>query len=331
MLGYINNDSRRFHVFVANRVAQIQRGSQQSQWRYVPSEANPADDASRGLLEENPSTDDRWFKGPSFLWRPDLPTEGDNWEVCADDPEVKTTAVVAATSTDTEVSTWTETVQRFSSWHRLLCVMTLCLRWWLKKQDRISPCSVEEILVTEKRILAQVQKQYFTNELEVLCALNVRTPETDRVPARQRNARIKEKSALYKLDPYLDEDNLIRVGGRISRSDYSPREVHPIVLPKASSCHISMLIIQHAHLSVCHQGRGMTVSRLRRSGYWIIGCISGVSSYLRSCVVCRRLYGNTETQKMAHLPKDRLQAEARLATVVLTTLVPGWYEMAGRM
>ena len=49
VFGYINNDARRFHVFVANHVQQIRDHSSKDQWNYVESKLNPADEASRGL------------------------------------------------------------------------------------------------------------------------------------------------------------------------------------------------------------------------------------------------------------------------------------------
>ena len=49
VLGYIANESRRFHVFVANRVQEIQENTSVDQWKYVESKQNPADEASRGL------------------------------------------------------------------------------------------------------------------------------------------------------------------------------------------------------------------------------------------------------------------------------------------
>ena len=49
VLGYIANQTKQFHVFVANRVQRIQERTTQEQWHYVDTKSNPADDASRGI------------------------------------------------------------------------------------------------------------------------------------------------------------------------------------------------------------------------------------------------------------------------------------------
>ena len=49
VLGYITNESRRFYVYVANRVQLIRSLSTPEQWRYVESEQNPADLATCGV------------------------------------------------------------------------------------------------------------------------------------------------------------------------------------------------------------------------------------------------------------------------------------------
>ncbi|XP_033114267.1 uncharacterized protein LOC117114688, partial [Anneissia japonica] len=66
-LGYISNDSRRFHVFVANRVQTIRNLSEPTQWHYIASEQNPADIASRGSSVEEFLDCDLWWQGPKFL------------------------------------------------------------------------------------------------------------------------------------------------------------------------------------------------------------------------------------------------------------------------
>ena len=67
MLHYISNTKKRYKTFVANRIATIHGSSSPKQWRHVPTDMNPADDASRGLGAEQITSRERWSKGPEFL------------------------------------------------------------------------------------------------------------------------------------------------------------------------------------------------------------------------------------------------------------------------
>ena len=68
VLGFINSTSRRFHVYVANRLQEIHDHTTPQQWDYVDTHFNPADVASRGLTAQQLVDDDsRWLRGPSFL------------------------------------------------------------------------------------------------------------------------------------------------------------------------------------------------------------------------------------------------------------------------
>ena len=69
VLGYIKNDARRFHVFVANRVQQIRDNSTPDQWKYIETKENPTDESSHGLSPQD-LIDSRWLNGPPFLWQP---------------------------------------------------------------------------------------------------------------------------------------------------------------------------------------------------------------------------------------------------------------------
>ena len=65
----IANPSRRFRVFVANRLSVIHENSDVSQWRYVDTKNNPAEIASRGLLPDHCAKTEFWIQGPAFLQR----------------------------------------------------------------------------------------------------------------------------------------------------------------------------------------------------------------------------------------------------------------------
>ena len=67
---YIRNESARYTCFVANRVSQIRELTAVEQWRYVPSGKNPADLASRGVIDMN-VVKNKWWRGPEFLLRAD--------------------------------------------------------------------------------------------------------------------------------------------------------------------------------------------------------------------------------------------------------------------
>ena len=68
VFGYVNNDAKRFHVYVANRVQQIRNLTDPSSWYYVESHSNPADEVSRGLTAKQLLECSRWLSGPEFLW-----------------------------------------------------------------------------------------------------------------------------------------------------------------------------------------------------------------------------------------------------------------------
>ena len=127
----------------------------------------------------------------------------------------------------------------------------------------------------------------------------------DRQKARKRNNTVKLTSNLHKLDPFLDKDGLLRVGGRL-KSSTSPFEIkHPLIVPKNS--HVTVLLIrQFHHGKQHHQGYGMTHNAIRQAGYYIINGRSVVSHIIAKCVICRKLRGRVQDQKMSDLPPERL-------------------------
>ena len=112
-------------------------------------------------------------------------------------------------------------------------------------------------------------------------------------------------SCLYRLDPFVDKDGLMRVGGRIKRADLPVATKHPVILPRKSP--ITDLLIKFCHAKVNHMGRGITLNELRHRGYWIVGGSSAVSNCISQCVICRKLPRPLETQKMSDLPIDRVE------------------------
>ena len=114
-----------------------------------------------------------------------------------------------------------------------------------------------------------------------------------------------ESSRLRRLDPFIDEEGTLRVGGRLKYSSLLYGVKHPVILPRKS--HVTTLIIKHFHERVKHQGKGITMNEIRSNGFWIVGCSQAVSSHIFQCVTCRRLRSSISEQKMADLPEDRTE------------------------
>lgn len=67
VLGFIYNETRRPYVYVHNRVLRIRRSTCPKQWHFVPTDHNPADQATRSVAA-NRLKDTIWFTGPAFLY-----------------------------------------------------------------------------------------------------------------------------------------------------------------------------------------------------------------------------------------------------------------------
>ena len=121
VLGYIGNLRRRFYVYVSNRVEIIRRSSSPEDWRYVPSQLNPADCATRSVKATNLATS-LWLTGPDFLLDPEksAPPEDDSTEVREEDPEVKPEVRAFVTTKSTRNIIECSRFTRFSRWRNLI-------------------------------------------------------------------------------------------------------------------------------------------------------------------------------------------------------------------
>ncbi|CAB3997334.1 Hypothetical predicted protein [Paramuricea clavata] len=120
VLGYIQNESRRFYVYVANRIQIIRSISDPSQWKYVETTHNPADIATRGKPAKQ-LVAFSWFNGPEFL-RNDhsSPTTNDHeLSIMSDDPEVRPEVSTYSSEVQLIESLGSERFNRFSRWTTL--------------------------------------------------------------------------------------------------------------------------------------------------------------------------------------------------------------------
>ena len=147
--------------------------------------------------------------------------------------------------------------------------------------------SVPQLQQAEKAI----QSQYFKEEIQTLKKAQINPSLT-----------ISRKSPLLQLSPFLDDDEVLRVGERLKRSDLDFGTRHPIVLPKDS--HVSKLLAEHFHRQVQHQGRQLTLGAVTSAGLWITGSHNLIRSIINRCVTCKKLRGKPLNKIMADLPTE---------------------------
>ena len=309
VLGYIRNSTRRFHVYVANRVQAISNRTTPDQWRFIPSGENPADVTSRGSSVRELVDNKFWWHGPPFLTNStDLPPTDTEEVIDQQDPEVKRAATLATTTVSTtEYATLLDRLERFSTWFTAKRAVANCLRYVRKLKeicrrrrdgdnDRTLPqegqVCLRDLVEAEVMILKNVQEQVFAPEVVALKKSNER--------------RVKQRSDLYRLDPFLSEDGMLRVGGRLKRSGQPFDVVHPVILPKNQ--HVTRLVVVDCHERTRHSGREATLSEVRHRGYWVVQGRAAVSRCILKCVKCIRQRGTPMTQKMSDLPRERIEA-----------------------
>lgn len=66
VLGYINNERRRFFIYVGNGVEKIRQATSCHEWEYCPTDQNSADIATRSIKPRD-LQESRWLCGPHFL------------------------------------------------------------------------------------------------------------------------------------------------------------------------------------------------------------------------------------------------------------------------
>ena len=204
------------------------------------------------------------------------------------DPEVRKVTALKTVST-TRTFDIEDRLIKFSKWTSALKAVAQLKRVAQRLKMGKKAASPEELLEAENFIIKSVQSQAFEEEISALT----------------NNVSVKGTSPMFKLNPFVDESGVIRVGGRLQKASIPDKVKHPIILPRDS--HVSKLLVEYLHDRSKHQGRGITLNEVRSTGYWIIGGSKMIQSLIHKCVICRKLRRNVEEQKMADLPEERTE------------------------
>ena len=283
VLQYINNEERRFHVFVANRVTEIRSRSDPADWHHVPTKENPADDCSRGLDPEGLLAR-RWQHGPEFLLLP--PGKWPRLEVLGTlpttDPEVKAADNVMTTE-ETPRDVWQEFLHHHSDYQQLIRRVALLRAFFRRSPLVVSPSSLRQ---AEQVILRSVQASVYAKEIALL----------------NRDGELPRDSALLRLSPEF-HNGLLVTTGRIRHAPGIDSNQPPIILPARH--HVTEILLRQQHQQLGHCGVQQLIAESRKQ-YWIIGVTVLAKRVARNCFICRRREARPLSQRMADLPPDRV-------------------------
>ena len=145
------------------------------------------------------------------------------------------------------------------------------------------------------KLVKMVQQRSFKDEFQWLKSLK---------NSNDLNKALGMRSKISCLDPFLDGDGVIHVGGRLENSFLNNECKHPILLTKVGK--ITELLIKHHHKLAAHSGQSITLNEIRSSRYWIADANSAVKNNIHNCVECHRHRGRLKEQKMANLRSCKL-------------------------
>ncbi|XP_028408639.1 uncharacterized protein LOC114531185 [Dendronephthya gigantea] len=295
VLWWIRNASRKYQVFVANHVGEIQMLTNPTQWRYIPCEENPTDLLTRGVTLSTLASMNFWWHGPSFLahdestWpinRIEMQTspneERRNYykkkmrrkqEESVEGEEITERTMTAVNAN--AVQSWRLQPTLFSSWQRLVRV-----RGWVNRL--ITNCRTvdgpihreltsDEIRDVENAIIAKSQRESFPLELQAL----------------QCEKELPKNSKLLGLCPCLHKNGLIRSNGRLQYAEFLPFDVRfPIILPRKH--YVTKLLVKYYHEQGCHiGGTNQTLADIS-SPFWIVSGREEVRDWEKECSEFRR-------------------------------------------
>ena len=297
VLKQLRDVTTRFKMYFANRISRIHAATGVKDWRYVPSDLNPADDASRGLL---PSSENwqRFHHGPGFLWADERTWPREEKETT----DVEFVMALSAVSVEKKEKSWVLRVASSTSdWQKKLvrvAGLKLCLQSWIqrwrsggqRKPVEKVVISVKERKKAEEMIIKAVQQEAFPKDS--------RRVETNR--------RVGKGGGLAALCPFLDNDGILRCGGRLAKAcDLEYDAKFPIILP--SDHEVVKDLLMHLHISFLHAGVDQLLGESRRR-FWITKGRRAARHAVASCVRCQRAFKAPMQQQMAPLPIGRLEA-----------------------
>ena len=237
-----------------------------------------------------PRNETLWFTGPDWLSDPEFKIQPNNSNLQLFDsieiPEQRVVSNFVAAINDLNI------FQKYSSAKKLKRVIAYIFRFLFNctnnndKKTGFLDC--EELENSTNVLIRLAQQESFPQEYNQL----------------KNNKPLDRKSNLLNLSPFIDDKQLMRVGGRMQNSAYPYDKRHPIIL---SSKHVfTKLILKEEHERLLHCGPTMLLSSIRER-YWPVHGRNLAKSVVFNCVKCFKVNPRSTPQYvMGNLPESRI-------------------------
>ncbi|XP_063828939.1 uncharacterized protein LOC135078268 [Ostrinia nubilalis] len=316
VLAWLRAGPRSFKPFVAHRVAEIEEDTQAKEWRWVPTQQNVADDATRGA-PVNFTQHHRWFTGPKFLYEPADSWPAEKIEQAAPTGEERTHSV-ASSIVEPRVSDALPSPHRFSSWLRLIRATARVLQAIHRfraplRRARPQSANVNSYKRTTRNTEADPtwrrvakptapptpRRAVLTEDvIPPLAAEHIVWAEELWVRAVQQEAFGAELEALKKTEAVSNDSRLrslalafdpcepvIKLKSRITAAEnITEEQKHPIVLD--GNHQYTKLYVAWTHQKLHHGGVETVLNEIRQR-FWVIRARPIVRSVIKSCQQCR--------------------------------------------
>ncbi|UYV65843.1 hypothetical protein LAZ67_3005615 [Cordylochernes scorpioides] len=264
-----------WRVFVRNRVREIQATTNLNDWRFVPSQLNPADLLSRGCPPSQ-FVQSRWWEGPEWLKKPK--EFWPNSEFSINPKEIKVEENIMKTNFNLNIDYKDWLLTRRSNYSLNIRVMSYVLRFLgkLKKQStETGPLKVSELDLAEKKLIRMIQEK----------------------------VSIEKSNATKSLKILKNTDGLWCVESKLLHGQVPEEFKTPIILP-GDHPFVEQLIWE-VHLKNGHVGVQFILSKLREK-FWIIRGRKTIKKIISKCIACKRLKEKSLQRPMAALPENRI-------------------------
>ena len=239
VLWWVRNNSRNFKPYVSNRIGEIQTNSKPEQWRYVPTQLNPADCVTRGLTAVELLNKTIWLNGPEFLQDCEKKWPENKIEKLQaaekEERKLKISSHVSLVTSDIQVvgqdssnmlnSVNRLDVERYSDWNRMVRIYAWVYRIignckiQSKRFHGTGELQPEEIRGIEIRLIKSTQRECFQSEFDAI----------------KSGREVSSKSKLVGLKPLIDNDGLLRCNSRLKYAEHMSYDARfPVILPRKS-------------------------------------------------------------------------------------------------